>query len=101
MIADIGTKPVTLALHKRFKYWGMGEHFLPPPTHIHFQYLQMQMYEKNYCELLNMMNVDSCQSITKHDDKTSQDGGEVVGQRRPHTTRLNDRVNARHKWSKH
>ena len=77
MAADIGTKPVTPALHKRFKYWGMGEWFLPLKNHIHYDYLQMHMYEKKYCEILKMMNDGSCRSNLMIDDKTSQDGGKL------------------------
>ena len=85
MIADIGTKPVTPALHKRFKYWGMGERFLPSRNHIHYSYLQMHMYETKYCAILKMMSNDSCQSITMHDAKTSQDGGGSCGSKEaPH-----------------
>ena len=40
MLADIGTKPNTPALLKRFKYWGSGERFLPSPSHVHYKLLQ-------------------------------------------------------------
>ena len=45
MLADIGTKPNSPAVHKRFKYWGTGQRFLPSKDHIHFKYLQLQFYE--------------------------------------------------------
>ena len=55
MLADMGTKPNTPALLKRFKYWGSGECFLPPPQHQHYKLLQMEYYEKAYTEILNLI----------------------------------------------
>ena len=52
MIADIGTKPVSPALHKRFKYWGTGAQFLPEPSHKHYQYLQMEFYEMKFQDIV-------------------------------------------------
>ena len=50
MLADLGTKPLVLALHRRFKYWACGHMFLPPEGSDHYDYLQLQFYEK--CFLL-------------------------------------------------
>ena len=55
MLADIGTKPNTPALLKRFKYWGSGERFLPSPSHVHYKLLQMEFYEKTYTKILKMV----------------------------------------------
>ena len=79
MLADMGTKPNSPAVHKRFKYWGTGERFLPPPNHEHYKHLQLLFYEKSFCEILQIVR-DSYQNITKSD--TSQDGGVVVIQTR-------------------
>ena len=46
MLADLGTKPLVVALHRRFKYWACGHMFLPPEGSDHYEYLQLQFYEK-------------------------------------------------------
>ncbi len=51
MLADMGTKPCKGPALKRFKYWGLGARFLPPPGHLHFTLLQMEFYERNYVEI--------------------------------------------------
>jgi hypothetical protein len=45
MIADMGTKPLSTLLHKRFKYWLTGALFLPEPGSLHYKLLQMDLYE--------------------------------------------------------
>ena len=56
MLANMGTKPNTPALLKRFKYWGSRERFLPSPSHVHYKLLQMEfVYEKTYMEILKMV----------------------------------------------
>ena len=52
MLADIGTKPNTPAVFKRLKYWITGTRFLPPEGHSHYKLLQMQFYEKDYHDIL-------------------------------------------------
>ena len=80
MIADIGTKPVTTALHKRFKYWGMGAMNLPSQHHIHYKHLQIQFYEMKYCDILKWINERQCLvSFQSINTDTPQDGEEVVG----------------------
>jgi hypothetical protein len=51
MLADLGTKPLVLALHRRFKYWACGHYFLPPEGSEHYRYLQLQFYEKSFVEI--------------------------------------------------
>ena len=80
MLADMGTKPNAPAIHKRFKYWGSGEQFLPPQNHVHYKYLQMCHYEKSFCEIIQIIKCDSSQNITLCD--TSQDRGVDVGDSR-------------------
>ena len=52
MLADLGTKPLVLALHRRFKYWACGHMFLPPEGSDHYEYLQLQFYEKCFVEIV-------------------------------------------------
>ena len=51
MLADLGTKPLVLALHRRFKYWACGHYFLPPEGSDHYKFLQLQFYEKSFVEI--------------------------------------------------
>ena len=77
MLADFGTKPNTPMVHKRFKYWGSGERFLPPPTHKHFTYLQLDMYEVPFHQIVQRIkNLP----LRNNNIATSKDGGVVVGQ---------------------
>ena len=100
MLADMGTKPNSPAVHKRFKYWGSGQRFLPPPDHEHYEYLQMKYYEKPFCEIIEMMRKGSFQN---NNSVISQDGGVVVGQtcdkQSSHTRSLttSSHINPRHK----
>ena len=48
MLADIGTKPLTAALHRRLKYWLLGEQFYPVPETEHYNLLHMEFYETNF-----------------------------------------------------
>ena len=73
MIADLGTKPNSPAVHKRFKYWGTGVMFLPSKHHIHYEYLQLKYYEIAFCEILNMLRKQGS-SQSSHNNN-SQDGG--------------------------
>ena len=98
MLADFGTKPNTPMVHKRFKYWGSGERFLPPPTHKHFTYLQLDMYEVPFHQIVQRIkNLP----LRNNNIATSKDGGVVVGQsckrHDQHTERvgLTSRVSAR------
>ena len=50
--ADIGTKPLSVHLHRRLKYWLMGAQFYPAPSTEHFQLLEMQFYEINYVVII-------------------------------------------------
>ena len=52
MLADLGTKPLVTALHRRFKYWASGHYFLPPEGSEHYIYLQLQFYEKSFIEIV-------------------------------------------------
>ena len=52
MLADLGTKPLVVALHRRFKYWACGHMFLPPEGSDHYEYLQLQFYEKCLVDIL-------------------------------------------------
>ena len=55
MLADIGTKPNTPAVFKRFKYWLTGVRFLPNANHPHYDLLQMQFYEQDFHTILQMI----------------------------------------------
>ena len=55
MMADIGTKPNTPTVFKRFKYWITGERFLPKKGHEHYELLQMMFYEKEYHVILKLI----------------------------------------------
>ena len=55
MIADIGTKPNTPTVFKRFKYWITGERYLPSPNHEHYNLLEMQFYEMFFHEILKVV----------------------------------------------
>jgi hypothetical protein len=50
MIADLGTKPLAAILHRRFKYWITGEAFLPPKGTLHYELLEMDLYEQCFIE---------------------------------------------------
>ena len=64
MLADMGTKPNTPTLLKRFKYWTTGERFLPGRDHEHYDLLQMQFYEIPFHDILKMVNnMNSSQNI--------------------------------------
>ena len=52
MLTDLRTKPLVLALHRRFKYWASGHYFLPPVGSDHYSFLQLQFYEMNLVEIL-------------------------------------------------
>ena len=52
MLADLGTKPLVLALHRRFKYWACGHMFLPPEGSDHYDYLQLQFYEQSFVTIV-------------------------------------------------
>ena len=56
MLADMGTKPHTPQYIKLFKYWASGEQYLPSANTLHSQLLQMQYYEKNYADVLKLLN---------------------------------------------
>ena len=51
MLADMGTKPNTPKTLQLYKYWATGAQFLPPKGHIHYELLQMDLYEKNFAEV--------------------------------------------------
>jgi hypothetical protein len=50
MIADLGTKPLVTILHRRFKYWLMGQSFLPQRGTLHYTLLQMDLYEQYFLD---------------------------------------------------
>jgi hypothetical protein len=52
MLADLGTKPLVTALHRRFKYWATGHAFLQPVGSDHYDYLQLQFYEKCFVDIV-------------------------------------------------
>ena len=54
---------------------------MPAPSHIHYSYLQLHFYEKNFCDIIGMISDGHSSRNTGHPD-TSQDGGVVVGQSR-------------------
>jgi hypothetical protein len=56
MLADMGTKPHTPQYVKLFKYWASGAQYLPPPDSQHYKLLQMQYYEKNYAEIIKIID---------------------------------------------
>ena len=55
MLADIGTKPLTPAVHKRIKYWITGYRYMKLLKDEHRNYLEMQFYEIAYHELLKIV----------------------------------------------
>jgi hypothetical protein len=55
MLADMGTKPLTQAILRWFKYWGLGARFLPCPDHPHYVYLQLEYYEISFVEIQRSM----------------------------------------------
>jgi hypothetical protein len=55
MIADLGTKPLVMLLHKRLKYWITGEQFLPPKGSIHYTLLEMYLYEVCYIDFRSVI----------------------------------------------
>ena len=52
MLADLGTKPLVVALHCQFKYWACVHMFLPSEVSDHHEYLQLQFYEKCFVEIV-------------------------------------------------
>ena len=56
MLADIGTKPLNVQLHRRFKYWLMGAQFYPVPDTEHYILLEMNMYEQSYIVIVRQYN---------------------------------------------
>jgi hypothetical protein len=56
VLADMGTKPHTPQYIKLFKYWASGEQYLPTKNSLHYNLLQMEYYEKNYADILRMIN---------------------------------------------
>jgi hypothetical protein len=55
MLADMGTKPNTPKTLQLYKYWSTGEQFLPKPGHPHFDLLQMELYEKNFVQVQQLL----------------------------------------------
>jgi hypothetical protein len=51
MLADMGSKPCKTHTLQRFKYWGLGARFLPPPGHPHYDMLELQFYEKTFVSI--------------------------------------------------
>ena len=52
MLADIGTKPLNPIIHRRLKYWLCGAQFYPKEGTEHYSLLNMELYERNYLEVL-------------------------------------------------
>jgi hypothetical protein len=61
-IANLGTKPLVMLLHKQLKYWVTGKQFLPPKGSLHYQLLEMDLYEVCF--------VDFHSVIKQHTDVT-------------------------------
>ena len=59
MLADMGTKPHTPQYIKLFKYWASGEQYLPTKGSLHYRLLQMQFYEKNYADILKLLETNN------------------------------------------
>ena len=55
MLADMGTKPNTPKTLQLYKYWSTGAQFLPTKGHVHYDLLQMQLYEKNFVQVQQLM----------------------------------------------
>jgi hypothetical protein len=55
MIADLGTKPLVMLLHKRLKYWISGEQFLPPKGSLHYRLLELNLYEVCYVDFKSVI----------------------------------------------
>ena len=53
MLADFGTKPLVTAVHRKFKYWVTGSNYLPSEGSDHYNWLQMQHYERDFVDILN------------------------------------------------
>lgn len=56
MLADVGTKPLNVQLHRRFKYWLMGAQFYPVPETEHYKLLEMNLYEQSYIVIIRSYN---------------------------------------------
>ena len=54
-LGDIGTKPLVRLLHKRFKYFGSGERFLPEKGSEHWNDLEMQFYEMKFSDIIKYL----------------------------------------------
>ena len=55
MLADMGTKPHSPQYQKLFKYWASGAQNLPPKDSEHYILLEMQYYERNYADILKLL----------------------------------------------
>ena len=55
MLADMGTKPHSPQYQKLFKYWASGAQHLPSKGSEHYNLLEMQFYERNYADVLKMI----------------------------------------------
>ena len=55
MLADMGTKPNTPKTLQLYKYWATGAQFLPEKGHLHYDLLQMDLYEKNFAEVQRLL----------------------------------------------
>ena len=55
MLADMGTKPNTPKTLQLYKYWSTGAQFLPKEGHTHYDLLQMQLYEKNFVQVQQIL----------------------------------------------
>ena len=58
MLADLGTKPLVALLHKRFKYWAMGEIHYPKRNTEHWKRLDMHWYEVSLLTLIQDLHND-------------------------------------------
>jgi hypothetical protein len=57
MIADLGTKPLAMLLHKGLKCWIYGEQFLPPKGTLHCQLLELDLlYEDCYVDFKSVID---------------------------------------------
>ena len=55
MLADMGTKPNTPKTLQLYKYWSTGAQFLPKEGHTHYDLLQMQLYEKTFVQVQQIL----------------------------------------------
>ena len=56
MLADIGTKPLTPAVHKQIKYWITGQRFIVLLDEEHTKNLELQFHEMEYHNVLKIVN---------------------------------------------